>query len=61
MELLGGQNFFPRSQMSESFDLPAGCGNIYGIIRVKTVLYLVNTFRFVFFMLKSEVPTYYFE
>ena len=25
MELLGGQNFFPRSQMSESFDLPAGC------------------------------------
>ena len=25
MELLGGQNFFLHSQMSESFDLPAGC------------------------------------
>ena len=29
MELLGGQNFFPRSQMSESFDLPAGCTEIH--------------------------------
>ena len=28
MELLGGQNRFPRSHLSEFFDVPAGCNGI---------------------------------
>ena len=29
MELLGGQNRFPRSHLSEFFDVPAGCDRKY--------------------------------